>query len=144
MLRIGIRPTRVTYNVLINAYALAAEAQNAADRAQNMAYKAPGSRHRQRDARGGRAGGRQGKEEKDEEGEGGGGARKGVGSGDLLEKAIGVLEFMQKAGVYPDVWTYNTLLNACAKSAASTRKSPRKAVKVVQLARSRWALGGRV
>lgn len=111
MWRIGIKPTRVTFNVIINAYAMAADSENQYNREKVMSRVNRGnSRIKAREDFGGRT----------------------VG-GEMLEKAIGVLEKMREADIAPDTWTYNTLLNACAKSAAAANRSPRKGVRVLEL-----------
>ncbi len=109
MWRTGIRPTCVTYNVIINSYAVAAERAITPQKESNPAtYKTRTNvLHHQEKSSGSR----------------------------ILDKAFAVLEHMRQAGVAPDVWTYNTLLNACAKSAAASRRVPRKGVRVLELMR---------
>jgi hypothetical protein len=109
MWRVGIRPTCVTYNVIINSYAVAAERAITAHKETRFDVV------RKKIS--------QGKVERR------------VSGSDVLEKAFAVLDHMRQAGVPPDVWTYNTLLNACAKSAAAGRRAPRKGVRVLELMR---------
>mmetsp|Transcript_37707 Transcript_37707/g.94491 ORF Transcript_37707/g.94491 Transcript_37707/m.94491 type:complete len:735 (-) Transcript_37707:1564-3768(-) len=123
MHRLGIRPTRVTYNVLINAYAMAADAANKAAQDKSRQQISNNKTKRKFHVKS--------KQNRTVEA----GQQQVSAGGAMLEKAISILEQMRTAGVSPDVWTYNTLLNACAKSASTTPGGRQRSVKVLELMR---------
>ena len=51
----------------------------------------------------------------------------------MLDGAMVLLEVMRNMGLQPDVYSFNTLLSACASAAAEGRKAPKRGLRALEL-----------
>ncbi len=51
----------------------------------------------------------------------------------MLDAAMALLEDMRSMGLQPDVYSFNTLLSACACAAAEGRKAPKRGLRALEL-----------
>jgi len=126
MAKQGLRPNVVTFNALFKAYAAAARA--AID--QGRASRSTATRGTS--GRGGRGGrGPRAQQHDPYQGTEPGTQKKRAKL--LLDSAMQLLEEMRSMGLQPDVYSFNTLLSACACAAAEGRKAPRRGLHALEL-----------
>jgi pentatricopeptide repeat protein len=107
----GIEPSVMTFNAMFKAYASAAKAYaSAAARSRSPKRERERDRERQR-------GNQQGKQRAKQ----------------MLDSAMALLEEMRRMGLQPDVYSFNTLLSACACAAAEGRKAPKRGLRALEL-----------
>jgi hypothetical protein len=135
----GLEPNVITFNTIFKAYANAARA--AVDASRPAGSRVRGSRGQGRGGREkGQRGGRRGATARG----GGSGSRPGSdaaqGRGNvkkrakqLLDAAMALLEEMRRSGLAPDVYSFNTLLSACACAASEGRKAPKRGLRALEL-----------
>lgn len=132
----GLQPNVVTFNALFKAYAAAARATIDAGRtahstaARGSAGRGRGGSRAGATGRGG-AGARARQDRHDDQGKGRGNQKKRANQ--LLDSAMQLLEVMRGMGLQPDVYSFNTLLSACACAAAEGRKAPRRGLQALEL-----------
>ena len=140
MKEVGLEPNVVTFNAMFKAFATAARAAVDAGR--------PAAGSRTRGARGQKRGTersqRAGRGVFPRRGRGGGHGRVGHDGAQargnrkkrakqMLDSAMLLLEDMRGMGLVPDVYSFNTLLSACACAAAEGRRAPKRGLRALEL-----------
>jgi len=131
-----LAPNVVTFNAMFKAYATAARAAIDEGRAGAGPRRAVGARGvdgrgRGRGTRRARAAGLAGAGYPQAQGARANARKKRAKQ--MLDAAMALLEEMRSMGLEPDVYSFNTLLSACACAAAEGRKAPKRGLRALEL-----------